>query len=381
MAVNLGSTTIELVDQINANETPSKHSYTKLTNEDINTLYGNDKVGWYYADGGNTCTNLPSSISNDSGFFLNVEKYGNYKYASTNNPCVLYVHTLFKPPNVYIRTSRLTYNGSKYYLNGWNTWQKNLQSVSYGESQTLTDSQKQQARTNIDAASTADIPTVNNGTLTIQKNGTTVATFSANQSGDVTANIEVDGSSGSSSNLKMPVITFAGYDFSNEDEWGRIFNKITGADQDLLLKIKIVSGEVLETDELQFCEMEKYAKNLDDGTYLQRKKLRKMYSHTISNCRNLYYKSESGDSYYIYTLPCDCGADQYQDNHPLIHNGHHTSISISKYHETFATKYLRIARYFYNSEGQKVDGIFSNVIPVTYKYIPVDTGGYSINIF
>ena len=38
-------------------------------------------------------------------------------------------------------------------------------------------------------ATTSDIPTVNNGTLTIQKNGTTVQTFSANQSGNVTANI------------------------------------------------------------------------------------------------------------------------------------------------------------------------------------------------
>lgn len=35
------------------------------------------------------------------------------------------------------------------------------------------------------------IPTVNNGTLTIQKNGTNVATFSANQSGNATANITV----------------------------------------------------------------------------------------------------------------------------------------------------------------------------------------------
>ena len=34
-----------------------------------------------------------------------------------------------------------------------------------------------------------DIPTVNNGTLTIQRNGTTIATFTANQSGNTTANI------------------------------------------------------------------------------------------------------------------------------------------------------------------------------------------------
>ena len=32
----------------------------------------------------------------------------------------------------------------------------------------------------------------NNGTLTIQKNGTTIATFTANQAGDTTANIEAD---------------------------------------------------------------------------------------------------------------------------------------------------------------------------------------------
>lgn len=42
-----------------------------------------------------------------------------------------------------------------------------------------------------DLKNTPTIPTVNNGTLTIQKNGTTVATFSANQSGNATANITV----------------------------------------------------------------------------------------------------------------------------------------------------------------------------------------------
>ena len=35
------------------------------------------------------------------------------------------------------------------------------------------------------------VPTVNNGTLTIQRNGSNVATFTANQSGNVTANISV----------------------------------------------------------------------------------------------------------------------------------------------------------------------------------------------
>lgn len=42
-----------------------------------------------------------------------------------------------------------------------------------------------------DLSNTPTIPTVNNGTLTIQKNGTTVQTFTANQSANVTANITV----------------------------------------------------------------------------------------------------------------------------------------------------------------------------------------------
>lgn len=43
----------------------------------------------------------------------------------------------------------------------------------------------------IDTDTHPTLPTVNNGTLTIQKNKTTIATFTANQSGDVTANITV----------------------------------------------------------------------------------------------------------------------------------------------------------------------------------------------
>lgn len=42
-----------------------------------------------------------------------------------------------------------------------------------------------------DYALLTDIPTVNNGTLTIQKNGATIGTFTANDTNDVTANISV----------------------------------------------------------------------------------------------------------------------------------------------------------------------------------------------
>jgi len=40
-------------------------------------------------------------------------------------------------------------------------------------------------------ALTSQLPTVNNGTLTIQKDGSTVATFSANQAGNATANLVI----------------------------------------------------------------------------------------------------------------------------------------------------------------------------------------------
>lgn len=53
--------------------------------------------------------------------------------------------------------------------------------------QTLKDSGKKIS----DLALTSQLPTVNNGTLTIQKNGTNVQTFTANQSSSVTANITV----------------------------------------------------------------------------------------------------------------------------------------------------------------------------------------------
>ena len=43
-----------------------------------------------------------------------------------------------------------------------------------------------------DLIGTPTIPTVNNATLTIQKNGTTVNTFTANASSNVTANIQVN---------------------------------------------------------------------------------------------------------------------------------------------------------------------------------------------
>lgn len=77
-------------------------------------------------------------------------------------------------PSGYITTSA---------LNGYatQTW---VTSQNYVNGTTLTN-------TLADYALLTDIPTVNNGTLTIQKNGTTVGTFTANDTNNVTANISV----------------------------------------------------------------------------------------------------------------------------------------------------------------------------------------------
>lgn len=79
----------------------------------------------------------------------------------------------------------------------------NFKAVSTVASQGLSDTEKSNARANIGAGTSSfsgsyndltnkpTIPTVNNATLTIQKNGTDVKTFTANASSNVTANITV----------------------------------------------------------------------------------------------------------------------------------------------------------------------------------------------
>lgn len=79
----------------------------------------------------------------------------------------------------------------------------NFKAVSTVASQGLTNTEKANARANIGAGTSSfsgsyndltnkpTIPTVNNATLTIQKNGTNVQTFTANQASNATANITV----------------------------------------------------------------------------------------------------------------------------------------------------------------------------------------------
>ena len=68
------------------------------------------------------------------------------------------------------------------------------------------------------------IPTVNNATLTIQKNGTTVNTFTANASSNVTANIQVN---------ELPTV-------SSSDN-GKVLQVVSGA-WSLVMPTAIYSG-------------------------------------------------------------------------------------------------------------------------------------------
>lgn len=98
---------------------------SKLTDEDLDDIYGEDSVGWYYADGNNTCSNLPPlSSTHFDGFSLSVESMGTYKYQAT---AIRYIQTFRtfegETPIIYTRSQKWTYNGIAYTLDGWTEWQ------------------------------------------------------------------------------------------------------------------------------------------------------------------------------------------------------------------------------------------------------------------
>ena len=78
----------------------SKHGYTELTNEDLNTI---TEVGWYRAANGNSCTNRPTTST--TAFILVVEK-------STTN----YVRQTF----YFVASTEEFYN--RFSINGGSTW-------------------------------------------------------------------------------------------------------------------------------------------------------------------------------------------------------------------------------------------------------------------
>ena len=64
----VGSSSLALMSDI---PDTSKHGYTELTNENLNTI---TEAGWYRAASDNTCTNRPSAFTSTIPFVLEVEK-------------------------------------------------------------------------------------------------------------------------------------------------------------------------------------------------------------------------------------------------------------------------------------------------------------------
>lgn len=130
--------------------------FKELTTENLNDV---KTVGFYVGKASNTCANKPSGVVQ---FGLQVVKLA--------TDAIYYKQILTRPTaspgDEYVRTC---------VAGTWGEWSKRVDfSGSYN-----------------DLTNKPTIPTVNNASLIIQKNGTTVNTFTANASSNVTANIIV----------------------------------------------------------------------------------------------------------------------------------------------------------------------------------------------
>lgn len=90
----------------------SKHGYTELTNENLDTIR---EAGWYRADRGNTCTNRPSEIGTKA-FILLVEKTA----AGSTKQTLYYIPVPFSSIPNYTSYCRISSGNS----NSWIIWQK-----------------------------------------------------------------------------------------------------------------------------------------------------------------------------------------------------------------------------------------------------------------
>ena len=230
--VNDGTLTIQKngvnVETFTANSNTNKTANITMTKNDV----GLENVGNFKAvstvanqgltddEKGNARTNIGAGSSNFSGDYNDLSNKPALKTVATSGS---YNDLTDKPtiPAVNNATLTIQKNGTNVQTFTANassnvtaniTMSKsdvglgnvgNFKAVSTVASQGLTDTEKSNARTNIDAGTSSfsgsyndltnkpTIPTVNNATLTIQKNGTTVKTFTANASSNVTANITV----------------------------------------------------------------------------------------------------------------------------------------------------------------------------------------------
>lgn len=102
-------------------------------------------------------------------------------------------------------------------------------------------------------ASLPSIPTVNNATLTIQKNGTTVQTFSANASTNATANIITDKWHSTNGTVSSGTVSFSGVDDSDNNAY-ELFVTVTSSstNKNPSAQISSISGEGTSSMSISF---------------------------------------------------------------------------------------------------------------------------------
>lgn len=149
---DVGLENVDDVKQYSASNLPPLHSSTYLQTGDLNSYYGETKVGWYHAPGGNTCTNKPSGVD---AFGLIITRIAVGWYLQT-----------IVSSNAHTGD---TYNRI-WTSSAWTDWKR--------------------------VALATDIPTVNDATLTIKQGDTVKGTFSANASEDVTVTLSSGGGTG-----------------------------------------------------------------------------------------------------------------------------------------------------------------------------------------
>lgn len=115
-----------------------------------------------------------------------------------------------------------------------------------GDDTRLTDSRTPTSHTHVKADITdfPTIPTVNDATFTVQQNGTTKGTFSANASSNATANIVTDQWHGTSGTVSSGSVSFSGVDDSDNNGY-ELFVTVTSSstNKNPTAQISSISGE------------------------------------------------------------------------------------------------------------------------------------------
>ena len=183
---DVGLENVDDVKQYSASNLPPLHSSTYLQTGDLNSYYGETKVGWYHAPGGNTCTNKPSGVD---AFGLIITRIAVGWYLQT-----------IVSSNAHTGD---TYNRI-WTSSAWTDWKRVALAtdIPIVNDATLTIKQGDTVKGTFSANASEDVTVTlssgggtggadpNNGKLTIQSNGETVGTFTADQADDVTIDIK-----------------------------------------------------------------------------------------------------------------------------------------------------------------------------------------------